>query len=225
VKAEAALVVAGGAFLLGVGEQKRGVDVEDQLLGSGAGVPCLCQRHRAGGADRFEQAGVDRLQHPVGRRLRRHRSEQRLLVAQHAQVGEVIAAIGDRDREVAQDDTGVVGGAALPARRHCLRERRRQRQPIGQLDQEEGASVGDQALGVRPDFYGLVRRLCLHLPGVLLVLGMGRRKPHSQDPRGRSRMASSGAYRWTRASWTELRSGSPRRRSRAPRRPIPAAPP
>jgi hypothetical protein len=38
VKAEAALVVAGGAFLLGVGDQERGVDVEDQLLGSVLGA-------------------------------------------------------------------------------------------------------------------------------------------------------------------------------------------
>ena len=38
VKAEAALVVAGGAFLLGVGCRAGGVDVEDQLLGPGAGL-------------------------------------------------------------------------------------------------------------------------------------------------------------------------------------------
>jgi hypothetical protein len=86
VKAEAALVVAGGAFLLGMGDQKRGVDVEDQLLGSGSGIPCLGQRLGAGCADRFEQAGVDRLQHPVGRRLGGHHPEQRLLAAQHAEV-------------------------------------------------------------------------------------------------------------------------------------------
>jgi hypothetical protein len=57
VEAEAALVVAGGAFLLGVGDQKRGVDVEDQLLGPGSGTPCPGQRLGAGATGRFEQAG------------------------------------------------------------------------------------------------------------------------------------------------------------------------
>jgi hypothetical protein len=118
VKAEAALVVAGGAFLLGVGDQKRGVDVEDQLLGPGSGVPCPGQGLGAGGAERFEQAAVDRLQHSVGRRLRCHRPEQGLLAAQDAEVRDVIAAVGDRDREVAHDDAGVVGGVALAGRRH-----------------------------------------------------------------------------------------------------------
>jgi hypothetical protein len=47
--------------------------------------------------------------------------------------------------------------------------------------------VGDEALAVRPDFYGLARRLCLHLPGVLLGRCEWVGKPHSQDPRGRSR--------------------------------------
>ena len=69
------------------------------------------QRLGAGGADRFEQAGVDRLEHPVGGRLRGHRPEQRLLAAQNAEVRDVIAAVGDRHGEVAQDDAGVVGAS------------------------------------------------------------------------------------------------------------------
>ena len=69
MKAEAALVGAGGGLLFGVGGEEAGVDVEDQLLGPGAGIPGTLQRHRPGDADRFEQARVDRLQHPVGRRL------------------------------------------------------------------------------------------------------------------------------------------------------------
>ena len=85
----------------------------------------------------------------------------------------MIAAVGDRDGEVAQDDAGVVGGAALSGRRHRLGERRGEPEPVGQLDQEKGPGVGDEPLAVRPDFYGLARRLCLHLPGVLLGLGNG----------------------------------------------------
>jgi hypothetical protein len=200
VKAEAALVGAGAAFLLGVGDQQRGVDVEDQLLGSGSGVPGPGQRHRAGGADRFQEVAVDRLQHPVGGALGGHRPEQGLLAAQDAEVCDVVAAIGDRDREIAQDDAGVMGASALPARRHRLREAGGEPEPIGQLDQEIGAGVGDEPLAVRPDFYGLRRRLCLHLPGVLLGRCEYVGKPHSQDPRGRSRRVSSDRYRWIEVS-------------------------
>ena len=41
--------------------------------------------------------GVDRLDHPVGGRLGGDRPEQRLLVAQDAEVGDAVAAVGDRD--------------------------------------------------------------------------------------------------------------------------------
>ena len=185
---EAALVGAGGTLLLGVGGEEAGVDIEDQLLGPGAGVPGLGQRLRPGGAERFQGQRVDGLDHPVGRRLRRHRPEQRLLAAQHTEVRDVIAAVGDRDREVAQDDAGVVRGAAHSGQRHRLGERSGEAEPVGQLDQQVGAGVGDEPLAVRPDFYGLRCRLCLHLPGVLLGLWEWARKPHSQEPRGRSRM-------------------------------------
>jgi hypothetical protein len=50
--------------------------------------------------------------------------------------------------------------------------------------------------------------LCLHLPGVLLAWGMGRRKPHSQEPRGRSGMVSSGGYWWIRASFPYIQVGT-----------------
>jgi hypothetical protein len=69
VKAEAALVGAGGTLLLGIGGEQAGVDVEDQLLGAGPGIPSTPQGPCPGHADRFQQAGVERLQHPVGCRL------------------------------------------------------------------------------------------------------------------------------------------------------------
>lgn len=56
----------------------------------------------------------------------------------------MIAAVGDRDGEVAKDDAGVVGGAALAGRRH----RRGEAEPVGQLDQEVGAGVEDEPLAV-----------------------------------------------------------------------------
>ena len=59
-EAEAALVGAGGALLLGVGTHERGVNIENQLLRSGARLPGPRQR-------------VDRLDHPVGGVLRCNR--------------------------------------------------------------------------------------------------------------------------------------------------------
>ena len=70
----------------------------------------------------------------------------------------MIATVGDRDGEVADHDTGVVGGAALASWRHRFGERCGEAEPIGELHQQEGPGVGDEPLAVRPDFYGLARR-------------------------------------------------------------------
>src|SRR6476659_2466630 len=83
-----------------------------------------------------------------------------------------------------------MGRAALAGRRHRHRKRRSEAYAVGQLDQEIGAGVRDEPFAVRPDFYGLARRLCLHLPGVLLSRWEWVGKPHSQDPGGRSRQVS-----------------------------------
>ena len=82
---------------------------------------------------------------------------------------------------------GVVGGAALSGRPHRRTECLGQPDPIGELGEQERSRVGDQTFTVRPDFYRSGRRSSVHFPGVLLVLGMGCRKPHSHRPGGRSR--------------------------------------
>ena len=148
--------------------QQGGVDVEGDRLGAGASLPGPLQGLGAGAADRFQQVGVDRLEHPVGGGLRRHLPEQRRLSAQDAEVTDVIPAVGDRDGEVAQNDAGIVGALALPGRCHRCRERCRQAEPVSQLHQQVGASVRDEALAVRPDIYGLHGLFRFHLRGVLL---------------------------------------------------------
>lgn len=62
--------------------------------------------------------------------------------------------------------------------------------------------MGDELLAVRPDFYGLRRRSCLHLPGVLLGRCEWVRN-RILNPRGAPGGFSSGAYRWIRASYVE----------------------
>jgi hypothetical protein len=49
-----------------------------------------------------------------------HRGDRALTGAQHAEVTDAVPAVGDRDGEVAKDDSGIVRGAALSGRRHCL---------------------------------------------------------------------------------------------------------
>src|SRR5215217_5931142 len=47
VEPEPALVVTGGALLVGVRGDRRRVEVEDHFLGRGTGRPCPCPRLRA----------------------------------------------------------------------------------------------------------------------------------------------------------------------------------
>jgi hypothetical protein len=86
VKAEAALVVTGRPFLLGVGIEQRGVDVEGDRLEASARVPSALQGFRPSDGGRFQDHGVDRLDRPVGGALRGDRPEQGLLAAKHAEV-------------------------------------------------------------------------------------------------------------------------------------------
>lgn len=81
VESEAALVVASRLLLLGVGGDQGGVDVEDDLLGAGAGLPGPRPRGSAGLTDPIEDLGVDRLRDPMCSGLRGYLPEQRLLTA------------------------------------------------------------------------------------------------------------------------------------------------
>jgi hypothetical protein len=104
----------------------------------------------------------------VGRRLRCDRSEECVLATQDAEITDAVAALGDCHREVAQDDSGIVGRAALAGRRHRLRKRLGEAGPVGQLAQEKYSCMRDKTFAVRRDFYLCVERSSFHLPGVLL---------------------------------------------------------
>lgn len=131
MKAEASLVVPRRALLLRGGTEQRGVDAEGDRLGSGAGVPGVLSRNPPCAPDRFQQVRVDRLDHPVGGPLGGDRPEQRLLVAQDAEVGNAVPAVGDGDDQVAQDDAWIVGGAPFAGRRHRRGQPRGKPDPVG----------------------------------------------------------------------------------------------
>ena len=107
----------------------------------------------------------------------------------------MIAAVGNCDGEVAQDDARVMGASALSGRRHRRREGGGEPEPVSQFDQQQGPGMGDEALAVRPDFYGLRRLLCLHLPGVLLGLGEWVGKTAFSRPKRTLPDGFSGSYR------------------------------
>ena len=99
-------------------------------------------------------AVVDRSDHPVGGRLRRHPTGQRLLLAQHAEVGDATSRRRVRPTARSRNTTPgswaelrsrvgaiVFESAALPSRRPARPTGRRQR--------------GRPGPGRRPNFYGL----------------------------------------------------------------------
>jgi len=86
MKAEAALVVAGGVLLVGVRCEERRVEVEDHLLGRSASSPRTFAGLGARDADRVALAIADLKQHASRRRARRDLAEQRDLVAQRTEI-------------------------------------------------------------------------------------------------------------------------------------------
>ena len=130
VEAEAALVVAGRALLLGVGAEQRGVDVEDRPLGGGAEREGALPRQLARRFDPLQLRRADPLDRPEGGGVGGDLAEEAGLVAERGQIAEVLAALGQGDDQVAQDLPVVMGGAPLAGRRQRLPQRLGQPQPV-----------------------------------------------------------------------------------------------
>jgi len=58
---------------------------------------------------RLKTRGVDRVDHPKRRGGRRHLPEQVELIAQRAQVGQAVSAIGEHHHQITQHDARIVG--------------------------------------------------------------------------------------------------------------------
>ena len=153
VKPIAVLVVAGRQLLLRMRGHERRVDVQRDRVGAPAGVPHPGAGRGPGGPDPVQQLLVDRLQHPVDRRLRRPGAEQALLPAVGIKVGHAIAAVGEHHRHVAQHPAGIVRRAPLARLGQRPRQRAGQPEVIRQLDQQRDARVRHQPLSVRRHFY------------------------------------------------------------------------
>jgi hypothetical protein len=110
VKAEAALEVHRGAFLLGMRADQRRVDIDHDARRSRAQLPRARSGSRPRGAQRLERlrlAGKP-VDQPERRRVRRDRAKQRLLIAHRPQVRQAVAAVGEHHRQIADHTTQVV---------------------------------------------------------------------------------------------------------------------
>jgi len=164
VEAEAALPGRGGALLLGVGGDEVGVEVKDDLRGCPAERPRALARCRPRLAHPLEPSLFGRGRHRApGRGRGGHRAEQLGLLAQGAEVGQAVAAVGEAQREIAQDAPAVVAPGALAGAGEGLREGARQPEAIGELGDQRGPRAGHQTVSVRRDFY-LLRAVVLCHP-------------------------------------------------------------
>jgi len=118
VEPEPALVGRRRLFLLRVRPDQGGVDVDHVEARVHARRPRPCTGSGPGLADAAQGGVVDGLQGPPRRRRRRHLPEQGGLVAQHRQIRDRLAAVGERHRQVDQDPAPVMAARPLPCRGH-----------------------------------------------------------------------------------------------------------
>ena len=95
-----------------MGIDQGGVEVEDQRPGAAHGAqpgrPGPLPSRGSGRSYGAEPVGVDRIDHPAGRRRGRHGAEEARLITQHGEVGETVAAVGQGERHVEEDPARIV---------------------------------------------------------------------------------------------------------------------
>jgi len=168
MKPEPALVGAARAVLVRVRGDQRRVDVDNQRPGrSSTQRERPLARRRARRPDRVEQPDLgDVVDHPPRRRIRRHRPEQRGLVAQAAQVTQRVAADSEHHRQIPHHPARIVPAAPLPEPGQPRRQRPGQPEPIGGLSQQRRTRVVDRLIvSVRPHCHGYLAAIALHLQG------------------------------------------------------------
>ena len=150
-------------LLLAVTDHDRGVQVDHQpgqlaagrrrwrerLAGElGALRPHHLTRRGPGPRDRTEPAGVESVEQPPARRVRRHRPEQRGLIGQHRDIGDRRGAVGDRDRHVDQHPARIVARPRLAQPGQRLGELRGQRGPVRDIGQQPRPGMRHHTLAI-----------------------------------------------------------------------------
>ena len=167
VEPVAALVVAGRALLLRVRGDQRRVDVDRQPLGRAVQLPEPLARPRVRRAQRVQQPRLrrDPVDHPERGRVRRHRPEQRLLVAHRAEIRHALAAVGEHHRQITDHPARVMTATPLLQPRQPQRQRAREPELVSDLRQQRAARVRHQTRSVRRDIYGYRASIAHHLQG------------------------------------------------------------
>jgi hypothetical protein len=162
------LVVASRQLLLRMRGQQRRIDVQRDRLRPRPRVPHPRPRLGARRTHPAQPRVVDRLQHPMRRRLRRARPEQAALTPVRVHVRDAITSVSKHHRHIPQHPAGIVRRTPLPRPRQRLRQRAGQPDPVGQLHKQRHPGVRHQPLTVRRHFYRSETSLWLHQLGVLL---------------------------------------------------------
>jgi hypothetical protein len=126
VEAEAALEVARCPYLVGMGGDQCGVEVQRDPLRRRPLRPGSLARLPTRPAQDVHSLRCDRVDDTPGGRRRRHLAEQLGLLAQHIQVGQAAAPVRDGHDQIPHHLVRVVGRPPASSGRHLRRQRCRQ---------------------------------------------------------------------------------------------------
>src|SRR5271168_2933977 len=115
----------------------------------------------------------DPVDHPKRCRVRRHRPEQRVLLADHTEVRDALAAVDEHHREIAEHPARVMTATPLLDLGQLPRERSREPHLLSDLRHERRTRMRYQARSVRRDFYGYLASITHHLQGDLQARDQG----------------------------------------------------
>ena len=165
VKAEPALVMAGGQLLLRMGRDRRRVELEHHPLRCRPRLPSPLPGPRPRPAYEVELPLADREQHPPRSGDRGDLAEQRRLAGQRRQIGDAPPAVGQHHRQVAEHPPGVMARAPLARARKRPRKHVAETQPLRHERQQRGPRARAQTGAVRPHIYRPNTATSHHLQG------------------------------------------------------------
>jgi len=157
-------------------------------LPASTGLGVLRPRERPGlspsGAQSRDRRSVDPSQYLPCRRGRGHRAEHLRLLAQHREIADRLAAVGEQHRQIHRDAARHVPAGALTQGREHVDERGFQPGGLCQIRQQPGPGVADDASPVARDGELGTRRSSLHLEGAFLLEELTLDKPDHSSSEG-----------------------------------------
>jgi hypothetical protein len=136
-------------------------------------------RLRSRPPDRLQTRLVKDGQHTPGGRVGGHLAEERLLVAERAQVGQAVAAVGKGEGEIAHDTARVMARAAL-----ANANERPEKAPVSPTRSASPATSAVPARDVSPRASATTCTLSIGLAGftrMVILLGRGIRKAQPES--------------------------------------------